>query len=83
VYAPVNASNLPVLVWIHGGGYGVGNGQQDFTSFINANGNDIIVVSIQYRVSKKPRPRLLTWLNIHRLALSASSRLTRFSEMAL
>jgi len=50
VYAPVNASNLPVLVWIHGGGYGLGNGQQDLTAIINANNNSFVGVSIQYRV---------------------------------
>jgi carboxylesterase type B len=50
VYSPANASNLPVLVWIHGGGYGVGNGQQDLTAIINANNNSFVGVSIQYRV---------------------------------
>ncbi|KAN0117317.1 acetylcholinesterase precursor [Hyaloscypha variabilis] len=50
VYAPANASNLPVLVWIHGGGYGEGNGQQDLTAIINANNNSFIGVSIQYRL---------------------------------
>jgi carboxylesterase type B len=52
VYAPANASNLPVLVWIHGGGYGEGNGQQDLTAIINANNNSFIGVSIQYRVGE-------------------------------
>jgi len=50
VYAPANASNLPVLVWIHGGGYGAGNGQQNLTAIINANNNSFVGVSIQYRV---------------------------------
>jgi carboxylesterase type B len=50
VQSPVNAINLPVLVWIHGGGYGAGSGQNDFTDFLNVNGNNIVVVSIQYRL---------------------------------
>ncbi|OIW26744.1 alpha/beta-hydrolase [Coniochaeta ligniaria NRRL 30616] len=50
VWAPENAKNLPVLVWIHGGGYGYGDGTQDMTEFINDNGNSFLVVSIQYRL---------------------------------
>lgn len=50
VYAPENASNLPVLVWIHGGGYGLGNGQEDLTTIINANNNSFVGVAIQYRL---------------------------------
>jgi len=50
VYAPKNAKNLPVLVWIHGGGYGLGNGQQDMTAIINANNKSFVAVSIQYRL---------------------------------
>jgi len=52
VYAPQNASNLPVLVWIHGGGYGLGDGTQDMSSMINANNNSFVGVAIQYRVSE-------------------------------
>ena len=44
-------AKLPVLVWVHGGGYGFGNGQQDMTEIINDNDNSFIAVSIQYRVS--------------------------------
>jgi carboxylesterase type B len=51
VYAPANASNLPVLVWIHGGGYGSGNGQEDLRPIIIANNNGFVGVSVQYRVS--------------------------------
>ena len=50
IYAPANASNLPVLVWIHGGGYGLGNGQQDMSQIINSNNNSFVGVAIQYRV---------------------------------
>ncbi|RYN16460.1 hypothetical protein AA0112_g12493 [Alternaria arborescens] len=52
VYAPrrKEQAKLPVLVWVHGGGYGFGNGQQDMTEIINDNGNSFIAVSIQYRL---------------------------------
>lgn len=50
VYAPAGARNLPVLVWIHGGGYGFGDGTQDMADIINANDKGFIVVSIQYRL---------------------------------
>ncbi len=51
VYAPQKATNLPVLVWIHGGGYGAGQGNYDLSSIINTNHNDFVGVVIQYRVS--------------------------------
>jgi carboxylesterase type B len=57
VYAPANASGLPVLVWIHGGGYGAGNGQQDLAAIIDANNNSFVGVSIPYRV-ERARSRL-------------------------
>ncbi|KAL8297394.1 hypothetical protein RB597_006480 [Gaeumannomyces tritici] len=41
---------LPVLVYIHGGGYGLDNSRLDMTGFLNANDNRFIVVSIQYRL---------------------------------
>ncbi|OAA59585.1 Carboxylesterase, type B [Niveomyces insectorum RCEF 264] len=61
VYAPADDSNTttssssstskkPVLVWIHGGGYGMGNGQSDLTGLVNANDNGFVGVSIQYRL---------------------------------
>lgn len=50
VYAPANASSLPVLVWIRGGGYGAGNGREDLSPIINANHNHFVGVAIQYRV---------------------------------
>ena len=51
IYAPGNiTSPLPVLVWIHGGGYGAGNGRQDLSDLINTNNGTFIGVSIQYRL---------------------------------
>ncbi|KAF2688723.1 alpha/beta-hydrolase [Lentithecium fluviatile CBS 122367] len=51
VYAPKTTSRkLPVLVWIHGGGYGFGDGTQDLSTIINANDQGFIGVSIQYRL---------------------------------
>jgi carboxylesterase type B len=53
VYAPSTATpkaQLPVLVWIHGGGYGSDNGRQDLSEIINANANGFLAVAIQYRV---------------------------------
>jgi carboxylesterase type B len=50
VQSPANASNLPVLVWIHGGGYGAGSGRQDFSDLLTTNNNNFVAVSIQYRL---------------------------------
>ncbi|KAL8817121.1 MAG: hypothetical protein Q9223_003983 [Gallowayella weberi] len=50
VYAPQKKSNLPVLVWIHGGGYSVGQGDQDPSKIIHTNNNSFIGVVIQYRL---------------------------------
>ncbi|AEO68120.1 uncharacterized protein THITE_2117509 [Thermothielavioides terrestris NRRL 8126] len=50
VYAPANATALPVLVWIHGGGYGYGDGTQDMSEIINANNQRFVAVTIQYRL---------------------------------
>lgn len=50
VSAPPNAQNLPVLFWIHGGGYGAGNGDQDFGEIMATNNNSFITVAIQYRL---------------------------------
>ncbi|KAG9185806.1 hypothetical protein G6011_07137 [Alternaria panax] len=50
IQSPANATGLPVLVWIHGGGYGAGNGRQDFTDMLTTVGNNFVVVSIQYRL---------------------------------
>ncbi|CCU76018.1 unnamed protein product [Blumeria hordei] len=50
VMGPVNASSLPVMVWMHGGGYGAGDGRYDFAELINTNNKSLIVVSIQYRL---------------------------------
>ncbi|KAG6353849.1 hypothetical protein INS49_005106 [Diaporthe citri] len=50
VYAAPNASDLPVFVWIHGGGYGVFGAVYDPSVLINTNGNGFITVEIQYRL---------------------------------
>ncbi|KAK7934741.1 carboxylesterase family protein [Apiospora marii] len=51
VYAPPNATNLPVFLWIHGGGNSVFNASMyDPSTLINTNNNGFIVVMIQYRL---------------------------------
>ncbi|KAJ5701490.1 hypothetical protein N7488_009038 [Penicillium malachiteum] len=50
VYAPPNAKGLPVLLWIHGGGYGVFGAEYDPSEWINTNSNGFIAVMIQYRL---------------------------------
>ncbi|KAI1421158.1 carboxylesterase [Xylaria sp. FL1777] len=50
VMAPANKKRLPVLVWIHGGGYGSGNNRNEFMQQILTNGNSYIAVSIAYRL---------------------------------
>ena len=52
VYAPVvpHGKSLPVMIWIHPGGYGLQDGTQDMSEIINANNNGFVAVAIQYRV---------------------------------
>ncbi|KAL2270619.1 hypothetical protein VTJ83DRAFT_2803 [Remersonia thermophila] len=50
VYAPAGAKKLPVLVYIHEGGYGFGDGRRDMTEIINANDKGFVAVTIQYRL---------------------------------
>ncbi|KAI1822158.1 carboxylesterase [Xylaria intraflava] len=50
VVAPANRQKLPVLVYIHGGGYGVGNNRMEFTEPVRTSGNSYISVSIAYRL---------------------------------
>lgn len=38
------------MIWIHGGGYGLGNGQPSLAPIIIANNNSFVGVSIQYRL---------------------------------
>lgn len=51
VFAPAKAKKLPVLVWIHGGGYGLGDAASfDFSRLAKTSGNGFITVAIQYRL---------------------------------
>ncbi|KAL3435060.1 Alpha/Beta hydrolase protein [Aspergillus tetrazonus] len=50
IYAAAGALDLPVLVWIHGGGYALFGATYDPSSMINTNDNQFIVVEIQYRL---------------------------------
>ncbi|KAL2216662.1 putative carboxylesterase [Thermoascus aurantiacus ATCC 26904] len=55
VYAPPNATNLPVFVWIHGGGYGTGDGTANIPFLISNSGYDFGGIAIQYRVQQYVR----------------------------
>ncbi|KAJ5921451.1 hypothetical protein N7466_009777 [Penicillium verhagenii] len=50
VYAPPGAKDLPVLLWIHGGGYGLFGAIYDPSEWMNTNENGFIAVMIQYRL---------------------------------
>lgn len=51
VVAPPNRRNLPVLVWIHGGGYGLMSGASfDASPMVHSNDNSFIAVTINYRL---------------------------------
>ena len=45
-----NETGLPVLIWIHGGGYGEGSGAYDLVDMIRTNDYKFVGVSIQYRL---------------------------------
>ncbi|KAK5988811.1 Lipase 4 [Cladobotryum mycophilum] len=50
VYAPPGAKDLPVFVWIHGGGNSVFGAVYDPSVLMNTNDNGFITVEIQYRL---------------------------------
>jgi len=51
VYSPANATGpLPVFLWMHGGGYGGGRGDQDVGNISAINHNGFVSVVIQYRL---------------------------------
>ncbi|KAG0653117.1 secreted lipase [Hyphodiscus hymeniophilus] len=50
VYAAPDAANLPVFLWIHGGGYSDFGAEYDPSVLMNTNGNGFIHVEIQYRL---------------------------------
>ncbi|PHH65379.1 hypothetical protein CDD81_2483 [Ophiocordyceps australis] len=50
VFAAPQATRLPVLVWIHGGGHSVFGATYDPSSWINTNDNGFVVVEMQYRL---------------------------------
>jgi len=52
IFAPSSAtakSNLPVMVWIHGGGF-IGGSGRDFDASALANNDNLVVVTINYRL---------------------------------
>jgi len=60
VYAPANAKNLPVVVWIHGGGWQAGDKSEVYTKPEVFNGKGFIFVSINYRLLPKVDMATLT-----------------------
>lgn len=53
VWAPADRSAaLPVMVWIHGGGYNNGSGTADLYDGSNLARRDVVVVTINYRLGR-------------------------------
>jgi para-nitrobenzyl esterase len=50
VWAPARAKNLPVMVWIHGGGFFGGSGSQAGTDGSRLTRQGVIVVTLNYRL---------------------------------
>lgn len=54
VYAPLNASNLPMVVWVHGGAWAIGDKSTLFYKADWLTSNDFVLVSVNYRLSPDP-----------------------------
>lgn len=50
VWSPDDAADLPVVVWIHGGGLTTGSAHQDYYIGDNLAAEDVVVVSMNYRL---------------------------------
>jgi hypothetical protein len=55
VWTPAGAmgtsSKLPVLLFVHGGGYNIGSGNLEMVGIVSASGGSVIAVSINYRLN--------------------------------
>ena len=51
IQAPLNGEKLPVLIWIHGGGYNTGSASDSLTDGVYFAQEGICFVSIQYRLN--------------------------------
>ena len=64
VWAPVSAvgtgSKLPVLLFVHGGGYNIGSGALEMVGIVSASGGSVVAVSINYRLGIFVRASLST-----------------------
>ncbi len=52
VYAPKGAKNLPVMVWIHGGGLLTGSATEPYYEPVGLVAEGVIVVSLDYRLGR-------------------------------
>jgi len=50
VYAPANATKLPVMLWLHGGGNSIGHGGS-YNGARLATAEDVVVITINYRLA--------------------------------
>jgi len=52
IHVPADARNAPVVMWVHGGGYAIGDKAYQMTDKISLfNGQGWILVSVNYRLS--------------------------------
>ncbi len=52
VWAPDDAEALPVMVWIHGGGYNNGSGTAELYDGTRLAGRGVVVVTLNYRLGR-------------------------------
>lgn len=52
VFAPKNARNLPVMVWIHGGGLLTGSASEPYYEPVGLVAEGVVVVSFDYRLGR-------------------------------
>lgn len=76
IYAPPNADNLPVMVWIHGGS-NVWGRSSEYDGSQLAMDQNVIIVAVQYRLGP------LGFMSAHALRDSAETDLDRAANFAL
>lgn len=71
IWSPPNAVDLPVMLWIHGGGNSIGSGSP-YNGSILATQGKVVVVTINYRLS------VLGWFHHPKLVQNASIKSGNF-----